>query len=160
MKTVFKNAGMLFWYKFLFTLLSVAFFYSFFWMTSYKNGLLIYSALMCILYFAADYSYIWKAGKKDMRQNKFNIKSVMLSVFISEIPSIILTVLYFVHKTDILTLIYRCYQFVYIGFIEPDAAKIILILPVFFVSALGYALGFKDFEIYDRIVMKLVYKKK
>ena len=106
MKTVFKNAGMLFWYKFLFTLLSVAFFYSFFWMTSYKNGLLIYSALMCILYFSADYSYIWKAGKKDMRQNKFNLKSVMLSVLISEIPSIILTVLYFVHKTDILTLIY------------------------------------------------------
>lgn len=160
MKNILKTSAVVFGYKLLFTLLALAFFYSFSYLLSFSNGLIIYSSVISLMYFSAVYSYIWKIGKKDGRKNTFKIWEALLSVLISELPTVIISAVYFLNKSDISEIVYRIYQFIYIGFISSDVSKVIVIIPVFIFAALGYILGYKNFEIYDRILMKIVYRKR
>lgn len=160
MKNILKNSIILFGYRLLFTLLAVGFFYSFANIASSQKGLLIYSCVTALLYLIAVYSFIWKTGKSDSKSGKFNILDGIVPMIIAEVITYIITFMHLVYKSDIITIIYRIYQFMYIGFISDASSQIFVLIPVFIAATIGYILGYKRFEIYDKIIMKLVYKTK
>ena len=159
MKNTLKNALVIFGYKFLFTLLALVFLYSFANLLSGQTGQRIYSAVISLMYLAAVYSYIWKTGKADSKKG-FNLNNAILPVLIAEIPTYIITIVKMAVQNEIVTVIYRIYQFIYVGFLTDWASQILILTPVFVAAILGYILGFKKFEIYDRIIMRIVYKVK
>lgn len=154
MKNTLKHALILFGYKLLFALLALIFLASFDYL-----GLKVYSYITAILYLMASYSYIWKIGKKDSK-NKFNIKNAYYPIIIAESITLIFTLLEIFVVSPVTSAILRVYQAAYLGFISDNLSKFLIILPIFIIGTVSYFLGYKNIEIYDGIIMKLVYKNR
>lgn len=154
MKNTLKHASILFGYKLLFALLALVFLASFDYL-----GLKVYSYITAALYLAAAYSYIWKIGKKDSKE-KFNIKNAFYPIIIVEAVTLIFILLEIFVPSPVTGAILRIYQAAYLWFISDNLSKFLLIIPIFIIGTVSYFLGYKKIEIYDGIIMKLVYKNR
>jgi hypothetical protein len=112
------------------------------------------------LYLIAVYCYIWKIGKADFKKEKFNFLNAFVPVLISEGIAIILAGFEIFMPNDVTITAFRSFQLVYVGFITDNLSKFLIVIPIFVVAPVAYTLGYKKFEIFDGIIMKLVYKDK
>lgn len=150
-----KHTFSLIGYKLLFSAVAFVFIPSFYYLP-----LRTFSGVTAVLYLIAAYSYIWKIGKADFKKGKFNLLSAFVPVFISEGIAIILAVLEIFMPNDVTITAFRFFQLVYSGFITDNLSKFLIVIPIFLITPVAYTLGYKKFEIFDRIILKLVYKDK
>ncbi len=155
MNNTLKHTFSLIGYKLLFSIVAFVFIPSFYYLP-----LRTFSCVTAVLYLMAVYCYIWKIGKADFKKGKYNLLSAFTPVMISEFIAIILTVLEIFMPGDVTITAFRSFQLVYAGFISGTLSKFLIVIPVFVVGLIAYTLGYKKFEIFDGIILKLVYKDK
>ncbi len=163
----FKKAGLLLGYHLLFALLALAFYFSFSWFATEKTGAYIYSACTALFYLIAVYSACWHVGKADTsprsKHKPYLLKGLVIAAM-AELPTYLYLAICFVSGNEFLMLGYRLWQFTYIGFMgmtDPWYPSYWLInLPVLAVAFLGYFAGTKGFDITERVLSRIVFKKK
>lgn len=170
MQQYFKVSLKLLWNHVLFIILTLFLIYPFGWLVKTENGLVIYSAIMTLLYFIFIYSEVWEVAKKDNKAysttKPYHLKGLVLGLSGSSV-TIIIAILFFIAKAgifnfDIMNLIYRVWMPMFLGFFEKYGrsndlifALAVLVLPA--ASCTGYIAGIYGVSIQEKIL--LLFKK-
>jgi len=176
MKGILKQSATFLGYHAIYSVLSLVFMLPFSSLIYYNDGVtrpiggIFYTFVILLLYLPCIYSNMWKLGKnhtKKISEVKPDVTIPLKISIISEIPTFIIFVLMVIFHLknpdgfNLFYTIYKVWQAIYIGII--DIAKplyvIILFVPVIF-AYLGYVAGCKNFEIAEKYIYPLMFKKK
>lgn len=183
MASYWKESLKLFGLHVLFAIVSVFLLGSFSFVATSAVGSKIYSSVTALLYLSTLYSFVWQAGRKDVRYlnvlkkhtgtdcQKINIWKGLWIGLLASIPSFIMLGLfiYASHAGGMyyvwVNISYRVYQAAFLAWLGNDNLSyfwncIIVTVLVPLLSGVAYFMGTRQFSITERYLPGLIYKKK
>lgn len=179
-----KESAKLFGLHLVYALASLLFIGSFSFIVNHSIAAKIYSSVTALLYLSTVYSFVWQAGRKDVRyilvQSKHAPEAEQRQVpvwkglwigLLASIPSVIMLGV-FVHASHTggmyyvwVNMAYRLYQCSFLNWLGEDnfsyfwnCVIVTMIPPV--LSGIAYFAGTKQFSVMERYLPAVVYKKK
>lgn len=185
MTSYWKESLKLFGLHVMFAIVSILFLGSFSFVATSEVGSKIYSAVTALLYLSTLYSFVWQAGRKDVRYlgvlkkhleneadcEKINPWKGLWIGLLASIPSFIMLGL-FIHASHAggmyyvwVNVSYRIYQAAFLSWLGNDNLSyfwncVVVTVLVPLLSGVAYFMGTRQFSITERYLPGLIYKKK